>query len=223
MTTKTNRSSASLALTVTACAALSALSAAGCAAAPPQPVQEPAVVAPPPASAAPPLGSSAPLPLGVPTPSAAPAPVDRKNCQPHPPAVKFEVKDDDVVTSLDAAGCPLGESHFKANGYSYKASVDFMTELQRLLKAGDKKALSELVTYPLRVNCNKGPLIVKDRAAFLREFDQIYSPGMVDLILKQDPRDVFCKDQGIMLGLGFIWAAKDRSGHLGVTSVNPLG
>ena len=98
-----------------------------------------------------------------------------------------------------------------------------MTELQRLLKAGDKKALSELVTYPLRVNYNKGPLIVKDRAAFLREFDQIYSPAMVEIILKQDPRDLFCRDQGVMLGNGVVWAAKDRSGHLGVTAVNPLG
>ncbi len=31
-----------------------------------------------------------------------------------------------------------------------------MTELQRLLKAGDRKALAELVSYPLRVNYNKG-------------------------------------------------------------------
>ena len=222
MTTKPNRPSASLALSATVCAALSALSTAGCAAAPPQPTQEAVVIVPSPASVAPPPGASAALPPAAPTPAPA-ALVDRTKCQPHPPAATFEVKDDDIVISLDAAGCPLGESSFKANGYSYKASVAFMTELQRLLKAGDRKALSELVTYPLRVNYNKGPLIVKDRAAFLREFDQIYSPGMVEIILKQDPRDLFCRDQGVMLGLGFIWAAKDKSGHLGVTAVNPLG
>jgi hypothetical protein len=46
---------------------------------------------------------------------------------------------------------------------------------------------------------------------------------MVELILKQDPRDLFCNYQGVMLGRGFVWAAKDKSGHLGVTAINPLG
>ncbi len=64
---------------------------------------------------------------------------------------------------------------------------------------------------------------MKDRAAFLREFDRIYSPPTVEVILKQDPRDLFCRDQGVMLGSGFIWAAKDKGGHLGVYAVNPLG
>lgn len=235
MTTKTSRSSSALALTGTLCAALSALSTAGCAAAPPQPTQEAVVIAP--ASVAPPSSfSSLPPVAAAPAPSAAPAPttpapaapapagsVDRMNCRPHSPAVTFEVENDDRVIALDAAGCPLGESHFKPNGYSYQTSVDFMTELQRLLKAGDRKALAELVNYPLRVNFDKGPLIVKDRAAFLREFDRIYSPAVVAEILKQDPRDLFCKSQGVMLGRGVLWADNEKGGHLGVIAINPLG
>ena len=229
MTTKPNLSSASLALLAAACAALSALSAAGCSAGPPSQHEE-VVIAPSPASVAPPPSSSAALPP-APALSAAPAPaapapaasVDRDKCVPRAPAVKYEVTDDDLVIWLDAAGCPLAESHFKGNGYSYKASVDFTIELQRLLKAGDKKGLSELVDYPLRVNYNKGPLIVKDRAAFLREFNRIYPPAMIETILQQDPRALFCKDVGFMLGNGFVWVDKDSSGRLGVHVVNPLG
>lgn len=226
MTTKPNLTSASLALLAAACAALSSLAAAGCSAGPPP--QEKVVIAPPPASAAPSLSASAVAPP-APTPSAAPqaaptpAAVDRETCHSHSPAVTFEVTNDDIVIPLDAAGCPLGESHFKPNGYSYKASVDFMTELQRLLKAGDKKGLSELVSYPLRVNsakAKKGTVTIKDRAAFLREFDGIYSPAVIEEALKHDPRYIFCNYQGVMLGNGIVWATNEKGGRLGVFVIN---
>jgi len=39
-----------------------------------------------------------------------------------------------------------------------------------------------------------------DRAAFLKSFDQIYSPAVVSAVLASDPRDLFCNYQGVMLG-----------------------
>jgi hypothetical protein len=135
--------------------------------------------------------------------------------------VSFEVANDDVVVPLDAAGCPLGESHFKFNGFSYKASVDFFTDLQRLLKAGDKQGLAELANYPLRVNGDKGKaLIVKDRASFLKSFDQIYSPAVVAAALAVDPRNISCNYQGVMLGDGILWAYSTSKGHQGIIAVN---
>lgn len=135
--------------------------------------------------------------------------------------MSFEVADDDVVVPLDAAGCPLGESHFKPNGFSYQASVDFYTELQRLLKAGDKEGLADLANYPLRVNGSKGKaLIVKDKAAFLKSFGQIYSPAVVAAVLAVDPRNLFCNYQGVMLGDGILWADRTAKGHQGIISVN---
>ncbi len=46
---------------------------------------------------------------------------------------------------------------------------------------------------------------------------------MIETILQQDPRGLFCKDVGFMLGIGFIWVDKDSNGRLGVFAVNPLG
>jgi hypothetical protein len=220
------RSSTPLARATAAWTALAALSAVGCTRAQPPPTKDSSIAsAPLPAST--PASSASAAPSAVPsaTPSAVPtaaASVNRETCTPRPPAVQFEVKDDDVVIPLDAQGCPLGESHFKANGYSYKASVDFMTQLQRRVSAGDKTGLADLTNYPLRVNFkNRDPLIVKDRAAFLRDFDHLYSPSVAAAILKEDPRDVSCNYQGIMLGRGVLWADNRDGGHYGVIAINP--
>jgi hypothetical protein len=201
--------------------ALLALSAVACARPQPSPAPETSSTAALPPAVTPAWSASAApseVPSAIPTAAAS---VDRQTCRPRPPAVQFEVKDDDVVIPLDAQGCPLGESHFKANGYSYKASVDFMTELQKRLKASDKSGLAELVNYPLRVNLrNTSPLIAKDRAAFLRELDRVYSPAVAGVLLKQDPRDVSCNAKGIMLGDGIVWADNGSGGHLGVIAIN---
>lgn len=212
-----------------------ALVLVACAGAPPEAaVSDTAVVLPTPTSsesasiaAAPaPVASAAPMatPTVAPTAALSPtptsAPVDPKTCRPKPPAVTFDVKNDDVVIPIDAAGCPLGESHFKANGYSYQASVAFVTEIQRLLRAGDTKGLSALANYPLRVNLPKGaPLIVKDAAGFVRDFDRIYPKAVIAAILAADPRDLFANAQGVMLGNGVLWS-DNAKGHLGVIAVN---
>lgn len=171
-------------------------------------------------SAAPPsLPSPASASAALPSP---PAPaVDRQTCRPTPPAVSFEVEEDDRVVPLDAVGCPLGESHFKFNGYSYKASVELMTDIQGRLKAGDSAGLADLVNYPLHVNHPKAPgQIVKDRAAFIRGYAQIFSPAAVSAILAFDPRDVSCNYQGVMLGNGIVWVAQTTKGHQGIITLN---
>lgn len=212
-----------------AASALALLTALGCAG-PPIPVDAPpTVVIPPPVSAAAAIPAatasavSAPLPAPSSTASApSPAPAaDRSSCRPHPPAVRFEVENDDVVVPLDAQGCPLGESHFKANGFSYQASVDFITELQRRLKAGDKAGLAELVNYPLHFNRGKGTTaLVKDRAAFLGSYDHIYTPDFIRTILAADPRDLFCNSRGVMVGNGILWADRTAKGHYGLIAAN---
>ncbi len=198
---------------------------------PAPPPADTAIVPPdPPASAAASAAvTAAPLPTAAPTAVASAAPssvpsasglVDRRNCRPTPPAVSFEVKDDDVVIPLDATGCPLGESHFVANGYSYKASVDFMTELQKRLKSADKQGLAELVRYPLRVNGAKGAVLsIKDKGSFVKNFDRVYSASVIAAVLEEDPRNVAASSQGIMLGSGILWA-DGAKGAYGVTAIN---
>ena len=177
--------------------------------------QPPTSITPAPVAAAP-SGSASSTPSA---PVAAPT-IDRKTCKSKPPAVKFEVTDDDLVIALDADGCPMATSYFKANGYGYKASVDFVVELQSRLKSGDHARVAELVNFPLRVN-SKTPLVVKDKAAFLKSFDEIFPKALIDWVQTHDSRDVFCNSKGIMLGDGPIWAS-NRGGHYGVSAINPL-
>jgi len=173
------------------------------------------------ASAAAPVvtASAAPSAVSVPAPSAS---VDRKTCHSVGPAVTFEVTDDDHVVSLDASGCPTGESWCKGPLRGYKGYVELVTKLQALVKAGDKEALADFVDYPLRINVkNKPSLSASDRADFLRKFSMIYPASVVDAVVKADPRDLICTSKGIGFARGTIWFDDDSKGHLGVMAVNP--
>jgi hypothetical protein len=208
--------------TIAAWTALAVLFGAACSREAPQPILEAASVStaiPPAAAGSTPPAEPSAAPTATPT---AAATVDPMTCHPHPPAVRFEVVDDDVVRPFDAAGCGLGESHFKANGYAYKASVDFFTEVQRRLAAGDKPGVAELANYPLRANLTvKRAVIAKDRAALVRDFDRLFTPAVIKTILEADPRDVFCNYQGIMLANGVLWADNADGKHLGLITINP--
>jgi hypothetical protein len=203
----------------------------------PQPAPPPvdtAVVLPPPSAAisaepsaaatAVPAPSAAPSAMVSAAPSSAPSAsgaVDRLHCHPTLPAVSFEVKDDDVVVPLDASGCPLGESHFVFNGYSYKAAVAFFTDLQKQLKAGEKKAAAELMQYPLRVNGAKGAVLaINDKASFVKNFDRIFPASTIAAVLKEDPRDVAASSHGLMLGRGVLWGDVDKGNRYGITAIN---
>lgn len=112
-----------------------------------------------------------------------------------------------------------GESWFGFNGYSYRKSVEFMTEFQRVVRARNREATIKAIAFPLRVN-SETPLIVEERNTLLRQFDRIFTPEVVKAILAADPRKVFCNCQGIMLGHGIIWAVRDDDGRYGVRTIN---
>ena len=110
------------------------------------------------------------------------------------------VEDDDHVIVPG-----IHECWFKWNGYSYSKSVAFMSELQRRLKDGDSQTIADLVGYPLYVR-GRIPMILKNRAQFLREIEHVFTPAVIAQALAADPQLVFCRYTGIMLGRGVIWA-----------------
>ena len=114
-----------------------------------------------------------------------------------------------------------GSSSCGANGFEYKKSVALFAELQDALAAGARDKVAALMAYPLRVNLGfKSYRLIKDAAALGRDFDVAFPPPVVKKILDAEPRAIFCRADGFMLGAGVVWAEVQK-GRYGVFVVNP--
>lgn len=125
------------------------------------------------------------------------------------------------VTIDDPNGKLGGSSSCGANGFEYKKSVALFAELQDALAAGARDKVAALMTYPLRVNLGfKSYRLIKDAAALGRDFDVAFPPPVVKMILDAEPRAIFCRADGFMLGAGVVWAEVQK-GRYGVFVINP--
>ena len=98
----------------------------------------------------------------------------------------------------------------------------FLAELQQAVRTGDKAGAAALVDFPLAVN---GPgetrRSVKDAAAFIRDYEAIFTPGVRQAVLDQRFADLFRNSNGAMIGDGEIWfSVVGEPGRLAVYAVN---
>lgn len=218
---------------------IATLAAFGCAGEAPPPT-----VAPTPAAAATAAGTASEAPSAAPSPSAAPAPTASAAAQtpsaPRAPTVaeimasvpekagtikldrglQITIDGKDRVVIDDPKGHLGGTSHCGANGFVYRKSVQLFAELQEAVRAGAREKVSALVLYPLRINDAPGkPIMVSDRSTLERDFDKVFTEKVVSQILAAEPRAVFCRSDGFMLGSGVVWAAT-KQGKYGIFVVN---
>ena len=116
---------------------------------------------------------------------------------------------------------------FVAGGFDNDAAVlVFITSLQKNVAAAKKDAVADMVNYPMSLNQTNGSgkpkrTEIKDKAAFLAKYDQIISEKLKMALKNQDMKDIFARDQGVMLGNGDIWLAPDsKTKKIGVVAVN---
>lgn len=84
-------------------------------------------------------------------------------------------------------------------------AVGFFQKIQAAVKAGDKKQLASMVRYPLRANLQGKRLQIRSRSQFLKDYSQLFSPGVVCVIEAAKDSDVWGNYQGFMIGNGAIW------------------
>lgn len=119
------------------------------------------------------------------------------------------VTDDDRVTILDAAGRSSADSFCRQVG-GYRYATDFMQDLQQLLEDGDRTGLARLVSFPLTRNSGNGTrVVVTSHSELLAHFDRLFTQAVVDKVTDADPREVFCRSEGFMIGDGVVWAGQD--------------
>jgi len=95
---------------------------------------------------------------------------------------------------------------YDAAGAKNDAVVDARVRaFRRAVIAGDKRSVSNLITYPVRVNSSSKSTMIPNRATLLTQYDGIFTPAVRAEIERAVPADLFSRDQGVMLGDGIVW------------------
>ncbi len=80
-----------------------------------------------------------------------------------------------------------------------------LTNLQLAVAKHDTAAVAALVHYPIRVKLHGKPTDISKPQSFIKNYDNIITPDIVDVIEKQKYEDLFVNYQGAMLGEGEVW------------------
>jgi hypothetical protein len=70
---------------------------------------------------------------------------------------------------------------------------------------GDKATVASLIDYPIKVQVAGTARSVRSRQELISQYDAIFSPAYRKAVADAIPRNMFARDQGIMLGSGEAW------------------
>jgi hypothetical protein len=109
-----------------------------------------------------------------------------------------------------------------------RAYASFLERLQAAVRSNNRRAVIKLIQLPLRVNFNGGSRLYRDAASVRADYDRIFTPHVRQAILGQKAKELFGRDQGVMIGSGQVWfdhSCPDTScspaGPVRITAVNP--
>ena len=91
--------------------------------------------------------------------------------------------------------------------------IQFFLAIQDAVKANDRNGLSELVQYPISIYLPTDRLYepgdesttISNQEEFVANYDQIVTPTWRNIILTQDPMQLFTNWQGVMVHRGELW------------------
>jgi hypothetical protein len=84
---------------------------------------------------------------------------------------------------------------------------EFLSRLQRALRADDRRTVSRMVGFPLTVNVDGRAETYRSRREVENDFDKIFTPAVKADILGQKPYSLRSRGDGRTKGAGRIWFA----------------
>jgi hypothetical protein len=98
-----------------------------------------------------------------------------------------------------------------------RQAIALFKELKTEVQKDDRKAVSNMVFYPLKVS---GEYRIHNRTAFLLNHDKIFDAGVRDSIFRQVPECIPGNWQGFRTELGEVWIESSSNGPMKVIAVN---
>jgi hypothetical protein len=76
---------------------------------------------------------------------------------------------------------------------------------QHAVATGSKEDVAAFIRYPIKVVIDGQTKVIRSPDAFVKQYDQIMTPDIVDAVKNQAYGDLFVNDQGVMFGDGQVW------------------
>lgn len=102
-----------------------------------------------------------------------------------------------------------------------------LADLQAVVRSGDRKAIGEMIAYPLRVQIAKKQVRLVNARDFEANYETVINDKVRQAILNQTFEKLFVNANGAMIGNGEVWISgvcptKDcRDPKVRITAINP--
>lgn len=96
----------------------------------------------------------------------------------------------------------------------------FFATLRSVVRNGDKKGVTSLIHYPLRVYGANEAYEIASPADLLRRYSTLFTPDARKAILSQSPDCLFGNGQGVMAAGGRVWFQKQENGEFKIVTLN---
>lgn len=109
-----------------------------------------------------------------------------------------------------AATAVVADGDYRAAGFDDPRVVhQFIRNLQRELRSGQREAVAGAIRYPLRVNGAAGQGSISGPSALLASFERVFTESVAGEILKCPAQRLHCTPDGVMIGGGSVWVAPE--------------
>ncbi len=104
----------------------------------------------------------------------------------------------------------FANQNWQIAGVTKTQAVLFLKTLQKYAKTNNRKAIANLVRYPLRHPRRHREILnvhdpIKGPNEFLQQYNQIMTKKVLNAIKYQKPNKLFTNYQGVMIGSGEVW------------------
>ena len=121
-------------------------------------------------------------------------------------------------TSRLGESCDLASQGVQETG----TFLAFDQELRGALSKQDTGIIALLVKFPLHINDDRGRYSVDDAASLQARFENVFPTSVRRTVLDQNPKTLFCNDEGVMYGRGTVWIRRTDLGYRIVTINLPV-
>jgi len=124
-----------------------------------------------------------------------------------------------LALALSGPAVAIGADYGVAGIDDPQQVTAFVADLQRAVREGDKAAIAALVDYPLKARVEGKTRTIKDKAAFIKDYNAIMTMAVQAAVADQNPAALFANSQGLMFGNGQVWIGLTEDG-LRIIAIN---
>jgi hypothetical protein len=112
------------------------------------------------------------------------------------------------------------ESRYPLTNAKTRDIEEFASKIKLYVTENNKKGLSDLISYPIKVNINGSKQLVSNKEEFEQKYDDIMNVEFKEQIKNCYTKYLFSNSMGIMLGNGEIWFENLNNYGLRVYAIN---